>query len=109
MDDSKYGAGFGDRLFKLRDERGVSAREMSLALGQAHSFVNSIEANKNFPSMSNFFCICEYLGVTPSEFFDYANETPGRDAELYDAIQKLDRPSKEYILSVVRTINRRPK
>jgi transcriptional regulator with XRE-family HTH domain len=109
MDDSKQKSDFGNRLFALREEYGVSAREMSLALGQAHSFINGIESGKNFPSMLNFFYICEYLRVTPDEFFDYAHKTPKRDAELYDAIQKLDRKSKEYILSVIHEINNRPK
>lgn len=58
-----------ERLSKLRNAKGVSAREMSLAIGQNESFINRIENGKALPSMQSFFYICEYLKVTPSEFF----------------------------------------
>ena len=55
------------RLAKLREQKGVSAREMSLAIGQNPSYINRIENGKAFPSMQVFFYICEYLGVTPAQ------------------------------------------
>ena len=61
---------FSLRLAKLREEKGVSARDMSLSMGQNPGYINSIENNKTFPSMSNFFEICDYLNITPMEFFD---------------------------------------
>lgn len=35
-----------ERLAKLRLQKGVSARDMSLSLGQANNYINNIE-NKN--------------------------------------------------------------
>lgn len=57
------------RLAFLRNAKGVSAREMSLDIGQNSSYINRIENGKSMPSMQGFIYICEYLGVTPSEFF----------------------------------------
>ena len=57
------------RLTSLRTAKGVSAREMSLDIGQNGSYINRIENGKSMPSMQGFLYICEYLGVTPSEFF----------------------------------------
>jgi len=57
------------RLAHLRTAKGVSAREMSLDIGQNGSYINRIENGKSMPSMQGFLYICEYLGVTPSEFF----------------------------------------
>lgn len=57
-----------DRLAQLRTQKQVSAREMSLALGQANSYINTIENYKSMPSMRAFLEICDYLEVTPSEF-----------------------------------------
>ena len=51
---------FSKRLVQLRMAKGVSARDMSLSLGQNPGYINSIENNKTFPSMSNFFEICDY-------------------------------------------------
>lgn len=60
---------FSDRIAELRIQKNVSAREMSLALGQNESYINRIENQRSFPSMQVFFYICEYLNVTPKEFF----------------------------------------
>ena len=56
---------------------GVSARDMSLSLGQSESYINKIENKRTLPSMTGFFYICDYLNITPQEFFntDAANRT----------------------------------
>ena len=48
---------FALRLARLREEKKVSAREMSLAIGQNHGYINSIESGKNLPTMKVFFYI----------------------------------------------------
>ncbi|MDY4880683.1 MAG: helix-turn-helix transcriptional regulator, partial [Gemmiger sp.] len=45
---------FALRLSALRQQKGVSAREMSLALGQNTNYINRIENGKNYPSMQSF-------------------------------------------------------
>lgn len=65
---------FGLRLAKIRESRSVSARQMSLDIGQNKNYINSIESGKNYPSMVHFFDICEYLHITPQAFFDTGNE-----------------------------------
>ncbi len=50
-----------ERLAKLRALKGVSARDMSLSLGQANNYINNIENKKSLPAMQSFFYICEYL------------------------------------------------
>ncbi|HAE44262.1 MAG TPA: hypothetical protein DCG37_01530 [Lachnospiraceae bacterium] len=64
-----YEVFFRDKLAMLRKQKGVSAREMSLALGQSESYINRIEKGKMLPSMSLFFKICEYFEITPKEYF----------------------------------------
>ena len=61
---------FIKRLTELRMNKGVSARDMSLSLGQSPGYINNIENGVNLPSMSLFFYICDYFGITPLEFFD---------------------------------------
>ena len=58
-----------ERLTQLRTQKGVSARDMSLSLGQSESYINKIENGKSLPSMEVFFYICEYFGVHPKDFF----------------------------------------
>lgn len=70
---------FSNRLAQLRSQKGVSARDMSLSIGQNPGYINNIENGKSLPSMSNFFFICDFLGIKPYDFFldevQYPNET----------------------------------
>ena len=50
-----------DRLAELRMQKGISARDMSLSLGQANNYINTIENKKSLPSMQSFFYICEFM------------------------------------------------
>ena len=77
METEKMNIDFGKRLAELRMDRGVSARDMSLSLGTSESYINRIETGRMLPSMSAFFYICEYLGVSPAEFFE-EELPPGR-------------------------------
>ena len=44
-----------ERLAKLRMQKGVSARDMSLSLGQANNYINNVENKKTLPLCSPSF------------------------------------------------------
>lgn len=94
-----------ERLAKLRTQKGVSARDMSLSLGQANNYINNIENKKSLPAMQSFFYICEYLGVTPQEFFDEENAYPEMMQEFIAEAKRLDSKSLEYILGIMKNLN----
>ena len=81
-----------ERLAKLRTQKGVSARDMSLSLGQANNYINNIENKKSLPAMQSFFYICEYLGVTP---------------QFIAEARQLDPQSMQYILGIMKELNSR--
>lgn len=99
---------FIKRLASLREQKGVSAREMSLALGQNESYINRIENGKTFPSLQAFFYICEYLQVSPKEFFDEDSPSPIKVAQIAAELQKLDEVQLDTILAVIRGLQHRP-
>lgn len=82
---------FADRLSKLRLEKGVSTRDMSLSLGQNPGYINNIENGKALPSMSVFFSICDFLNISPSEFLDIENDNPEKIGEVVDDLKKLNK------------------
>jgi len=90
------------RLAQLRTRKGVSARDMSLSIGQNSSYINNIENGKALPSMTGFIYICEYLGVTPGEFFDDDNRNPQKLKALIEDLKKLDDAQLENISLLVR-------
>ena len=96
-----------ERIAQLRIKKGVSARDMSLSLGQANNYINNIENKKSLPAMQSFFYICEYLGVTPKEFFDDENADPTALREFIQEARRLDEKSLEYILGIMKKLNSR--
>ena len=85
------------RLSELRAQKNVSAREMSLALGQAHGYINRIENGHSMPSMPVFFYICQYLDVTPSEFFSGDLKAPQKLSELMESLKSIDGEQIEHL------------
>lgn len=96
-----------ERLAELRTQKGVSARDMSLSLGQANNYINNIENKKSLPSMQSFFYICEYLGVTPQEFFDAGNAFPEAMRDFLSEAKQLDPKSREYITGIMKELNKK--
>lgn len=91
-----------ERIAKLRTQKGVSARDMSLTLGQADNYINAIENRKMLPSISSFLYICEYLSITPKDFFDEGMIYPGMISELVAEALRLDEQALTHLLGVVR-------
>ena len=96
---------FSSRLSELRIQKGVSARDMSLSLGQSESYINKIENKRTLPSMTGFFYICDYLGVTPAEFFHVENNNPKLSLELLQEFMRLEPDHAAHILQVIKDLN----
>lgn len=97
------------RLAKLRMQKGVSACDMSLSLGQANNYINNIENRKALPAMQSFFYICEYLGITPQEFFDEEIAYPALLQEIINEAKYLDPKPLEYLLGIMKELNTKGK
>lgn len=93
-----------ERLARLRIQKGVSARDMSLSIGQAENYINVIENKKSLPSISAFFTICEYLGVTPKEFFDEDISNPGLLNDLVSELKHLNDAALTHMLGLAREL-----
>lgn len=64
------------RITDLRIEKGVSEYQMSLDLGHSRSYMQNISSGRSKPSIEEFLYICDYFGITPSDFFDEKNQEP---------------------------------
>lgn len=98
-----------ERISRLRLQKDVSARDMSLSLGQNGSYINQIENKKALPSLQGLFYICEYFGITPQEFFDEGSSYPAQLAELIEDMKKLDSNMLACIAKLVKEIVNRQK
>ncbi len=96
-----YEEEFAARLSQLRMKKGVSARDMSLSIGQNAGYINSIETGKSLPSMSGFFYICDYLGISPQDFFDTDADQPDKLRALVTNLKRLDEKQFNNISGIV--------
>ncbi len=78
---------------------------MSLSIGQATGYINNIENGNNYPSMAQFFYICEYLGITPKQFFD-TDKNPAKQNELLDALSGVSSEQLDTLIALVKGLKR---
>lgn len=91
---------FGLRLARLREHKSISARELSLSIGQNKNYINAIETGKNYPSMSSFFYICDYMGITPKDFFDTDCKNPLPIEEFINIIKQLNPAQAQHVYQI---------
>ena len=92
------------RIEELRIQKGVSAREMSLALGQSTGYINKNESGRALPSIPVLIYICEYFDITPQEFFNVESPAPQRSKELLREIEKLNAVQIDHLMLIVKDI-----
>lgn len=101
-----YEDAFVKRLTQLRMQKGVSARDMSLSIGQSETYINKIENAAAMPSMSVFFYICEYFKITPAEFFDDEVKNPEKLQKVFQNLRHLNTDQLDHINSIIEDIKR---
>ena len=98
---------FYKRLTDLRLQKGVSARDMSLSLGQSESYINKMENKITLPSFTGCLYICEYFHITPQEFFNTNVASPQKVKELLSEFEKLTAEQADHVLQIVKDLNRK--
>ena len=97
---------FSLRIAQLREQKGVSARDMSLSMGQNPGYINNIESGKSMPSLSGIFYICEYLGIEPKDLFDLDIKSPSKANELYAIAKKLNDDQLDHLIALAKGLLR---
>ena len=87
-----------ERITELRIKKGVSEYKMSTDLGHSKSYIQSITSGRALPSLSEFLYICEYLSVTPKDFFDKDISEPLLLRQLINLSQNM---SDKYLLALI--------
>lgn len=95
-----------DRITKLRLEKQVSERKMSMDLAHSSSYIRSITSGRSLPSMTEFLYICDYLGVTPMEFFNVEHETTLAQQMAIDYIYKLPDKDIKLLIEIVERLKK---
>lgn len=87
-----------DRITELRIQKNISEYKMSLDLGHSKSYIQSISSGKALPSMSEFLYICEYLDITPKEFFDVNDAETIKLHQLFVSAKELNNEDLDVLI-----------
>lgn len=93
------------RITELRLKKGVSEYKMSTDMGHSKSYIQSITSGRALPSLSEFLYICEYLGVTPKDFFDNEQQEPLLVAQIMAGIKNLNEKDLLTLLNLIDRLN----
>ena len=96
-----------ERITQLRLQKGVSEYKMSYDLGHSRGYINNISSGKTLPSMTEFFAICDYFGITPVEFFDIKSSNPKLSQNVLSALEQLDEDDLELTLTNIKRLLRK--
>ncbi len=90
-----------ERITSLRLKKGVSEYQMSYDLGHSRGYVYNISSGKALPPFKEFFAICDYFEITPSQFFDTSVPNPELVQKALEGIKKLDECDQIMLLSII--------
>ena len=94
-----------NRITELRLKKGVSEYQMSMDLGQNKNYVQAISSGRALPSMKQFLNICEYMEITPFQFF-YAHENnPQLIKKALDGMRKLSDDDLIMLIGLIGRLN----
>lgn len=96
-----------NRISVLRTKKNVSEYRMSTDLGHSKSYMQSISSGRAMPSLGEFLYICEYLGVTPREFFDENIKEPQLVQKLYELTRNMSDKDIEVLINTAERLNNR--
>lgn len=94
-----------DRISALRTKKNVSEYRMSTDLGHSKSYIQSISSGRALPSLGEFLYICEYLGVTPKEFFEEEMNEPQLVNKLYRLTSNLSEADLNALISMAERLS----
>ncbi len=94
------------RIYQLRTAKGVSAREMSLTIGQNVNYINGVENGRTSPSVQGLFYICDYFNITPQVFFSDTTN-PAQTDKLTKKIATLSQSDLQLVTDLVDRLSRR--
>ena len=88
------------RLAQIRTRRNISARQMSIDLGQSENYITSN------PSMKMIVNICKYFDISIDEFFEYRTVNSPKLYEAINGLKELDESDFEHIAAIIKRLRK---
>jgi len=90
-----------ERITQLRLKKGVSEYQMSYDLGHSRGYIYNISSGKALPPLKELFAICDYLEITPQQFFDDTEQSPELIRKAVNGMKQLDESDMLMLLGLI--------
>ena len=95
-----------ERYAKIRLAHNISARKLSLELGQSTEYINQIESGKNMPSVEGLINFCNYFDISIGEFFEEKFNCPVEYSAIIEELNKMDSIAIKQVYELLKLINK---
>lgn len=95
-----------ERITQLRLKKGVSEYQMSYDLGHSRGYIYNISSGKALPPLKEFFSICDYLEITPQQFFDDSEQNPELVQKALEGMKQLDESDMLMLLGLINRLRK---
>ncbi len=75
-----------------------------MPLGHSKGYIHNISSGKTLSSMLEFLNICDYFGISPTEFSDMDVEMPELCHESREPFPKLDADFQRLVMALMRKL-----
>lgn len=91
-----------ERIAKIRTNKKLSQRELSLRIGKNAGYIHMLETSKNFaPTYDTFLDILEVLEISQQQFFYEPVEEYVIDKEILTRLKKISPKKKDAVLTLL--------
>ena len=97
------------RYARIRNAHKISARRLSLELGQSTEYINQIENGNSMPSLDGLFNFCDYFGISLGEFFEENYNFPVEYGQIISELNKMDAQEIGTVYELLKVINKNKK
>lgn len=94
------------RYSTIRNAHNISARKLSLELGQSSEYINQIENGKCLPSIEGLLNFCDYFNISIAEFFNEEFKYPIEYRGIIAELNKMDKLALNQIFELLKLINK---
>lgn len=98
-----------ERYARIRLAHNLSARRLSLELGQSREYINQIENGNALPSLEGLFNFCDYFNISLGEFFEEKFNFPVEYGQIIDELNKMDSQEINQVYEMLKLINKSKK
>jgi len=95
-----------ERYSTIRNAHNISARRLSLELGQSSEYINQIENGKCLPSIEGLLNFCDYFKINIAEFFNEEFKFPIEYKDIIKELNKLDKIELCQVYDLLKLINK---